>query len=579
MDPAFRELLADFLSEAAERIDAVEQQLLALSDASNEARDEAIVQIKRDLHTVKGNAGMMGFADIQALAHALEDQVATYDPGNDADLGDWVDATLGAVDEIRATLRGLAHGDTSASAAADTASESDTATSDRAMPGTASATQDGRKTADNRAQDDDRQLETLAALSASDGRVRVPYAKIDELVELQAEALVLRNRLSKAIDDSRGTHARDDEVWQRIAQTYESLEKSLDLMQDRIIDLGMVPLEGLFRSLSRIVHDESRGEGKHVRLVVSGGDTPIDKALLEVAAEALGHLIRNAVIHGIESPDERAALEKPQEGTVSLDAEVVSSEVHIRVHDDGAGIDLDTLARKATEALDSSAIGQQYDDPLAIVFEAGISSRRDASMSAGRGVGLSAVKASVERVGGQVQVTSEPGNGATFTLRLPLTTTILRSLLLDTDGETYALPLGSVVESLHLDRSMIHNVNHSGMLRWRGKVIPLLDLGAAFETADLMRESGFAVVIATGGRNRALVVDNIAGIRDIVVKGLDPIVGSPVGISGSTILGDGRVIMILDPVTLVTVPPTAAPASPSVSPPSSSRSGQSETRP
>lgn len=540
MDSAFRELLADFLSEAAERIDAVEQVMLAIAAEPAAARTASMVQVKRDLHTLKGNAGMMGFADIQALAHQLEDRVETFDEADEAALGDWIDAVLAAIDQVRTQLADLARG------------KVDDAPAPRAA-GDAAATE----------------VETLATLTAGDGRVRVPYAKIDELVELQAEALVLRNRLADAVARGRAGRGKSsadgdggEDAWERVARTLETLGKSLDRMQDRIIDLGMVPLEGLFRSLGRIVHDESVGEGKRVALALRGGDTPIDKALLEVAAEALGHVVRNAVIHGIEAPEVRTRRGKPALGTVTLAAAVVSSEVRVRVTDDGGGIDLATLnASIEGGGTESPRLDALADDPLQIVFEAGVTSRGGADLSAGRGVGLSAVKASVERVGGQVEVSSEVGVGTTFTLRLPLTTTILRSLLLETDREIYALPLGSVVESLHLDPAKTHNVNHTGVLRWRGRLLPLLDLGLAFGTADAVRDAGFAVVIATGGRNRVLVVDDIVGIRDIVVKGLDPIVGQPVGISGSTILGDGRVIMILDPVTLVTLPPSVAPPS------------------
>ncbi len=613
MDPAFRELLADFLSEGFERTDAVEHHLLAMPSEDIEGRREGVIAIKRQLHTLKGNAGMMGLGDLQQLAHTLEDRVEVLDAEDRDGLATGIDSLLQGVDQMRAHLRSLTREETAEETDRDSdlpAPPDERAEENAKDPGSNALSQtpgaDARSKAAQRSpaergqdapspnaiptsgldQEGDDGVQALG-FRASDGRIRIPYAKIDELVELQAEALVLRTRLAEAINagtdvatalristlrqarrtagggDGSSSADGEPERWENVSDAWQALEKSLDRMQDRIIDLGMVPLEGLFRPLGRIVHDESRREGKRVELKVRGGETPIDKALLEVAGEALGHLVRNAIIHGIETPDVRTARGKPPIGAVDLKAAVVSGEVRIEVADDGGGVDLEAIERQMVDHHpDATARAMTPgDDPFAVVFEAGITSRGDADMSAGRGVGLSAVKASVERVGGRVELRSVAGKGTSFQLALPLTTTILRSLLLRADQETYALPLSAVTESLHLDTSALHTVNQTGVLRWRGRVVPLLDLGLAFETTDTMREEGFAIVIETGGRARALVVDDIAGIRDIVVKSLDPIVGHPVGISGSTILGDGRVIMILDPVTLATIPSATGPAS------------------
>ena len=531
MDPAFRELLADFLSEGAERTDKVEALLLRLAEADAASRAERVLAIKRELHTLKGNAGMMGLPAIQALAHELEDRVEGLDSAEPAALAAGIELSLDGIDRLRTLL-----GELAAVPAAP------------ASPEPASPEPVGAQPAAHDAP-------LVPGLSTGDGRIRVPYGKIDELVDLQAETLVLRTRLLDAVTTGRraareGSAHADD--WDLVSDAMQALEKSLERLQDRIIQLGMVPLEGLFGRLRRIVHDESLHEAKRIELAVRGGDTPIDKALLEVAGDALGHLVRNAVIHGIETPGTRRACGKPSTGTVRLEAAVVSNEVRLDVHDDGGGIDLERLQQQAPEPSST-----RDDDPLSLVFEAGVTSRGDADLSAGRGVGLSAVKGSVERAGGRVDVRSEPGQGSTFTIHLPLTTTILRSLLLNADGETYALPLASVTEGMRLEPQSLHRVNEARVLRWRGRVLPLLDLGLAFDTASGSRNEGFAVIVELGSRTRAVVVDGIAGIRDIVVKSLDPIVGQPVGISGSTILGDGRVIMILDPASLVALPPSA----------------------
>ena len=525
MDTAFQELLADFLLEAEERVSVVESLLLALSNADAEQATGNLAQIKRELHTLKGNAGMMGFDDLQRMAHALEDQVETIDLEAPAVVG-----LLRGVDAFRLRLQALSTtADTTAERVADAAPDPS----------------------------------ALSALAGSrDGGVRVPFAKIDRLVEMVGETLIFRNRLSDAIALGvehaavpEGTAAeqqsRNRGDWERVEAARQSLDKTFNALQDYVTDLGMVPLQLLFRSLKRIVHDESAREGKRIELQISGGETPIDKTLLEVAGDALGHLVRNAVIHGIEAPAARRQAGKAEQGTVALHASVEGTEVRIEVRDDGAGIDVDALRERGAE--------QASDDAYAVVFEEGVSTRTDADLSAGRGVGLAVVKRSVERHGGQVEVRSQRGHGSVFELRLPLTVSILRSLLLTVGDETFALPLTSVIETLNNDDLSHHEVDHLPVVRWRGTLIPRLDLATAFAqtTTDqdaAKQQAGYAVVIAAAGQQRSLIVDDIVGIRDIVVKGLDPIIGQPVGISGSTILGDGQVIMILDPAGLVSIP-------------------------
>ena len=530
MQSGFQELLDEFLLEARERADEVESMLLRLSSKDPQVRDASLAQVKRELHTLKGNSGMMGFGDLQELAHRMEDQVAALDPSQ-PEVGDLLadlDALRHGLDSVRTTA------------------------SDPAEPVAADATKTPRQSP-----------EAEPETEGVGGSVRVPFAKIDQLVELQAETLIFRNRLSDAVQQGVALLGRsdgDDEdlrtritaAWEDVQTAQQMLEKVLHQLQDHVTNLGMVPLVSLFRSLRRIIHDESQRAGKTVELVASGGETPIDKTLLEAAAEALGHLVRNAVIHGIERPEERTRRGKPETGTVRLKANVEGGEVRIEVADDGAGVDLATLKVRARELL-----GEDYEpgSGLSLLFAEGLSTHQGTDLGAGRGVGLSAVKKSAERHGGRVDVRTESGVGTHFTLRLPVTASILRSLLLRTDMEDYALPLSAVVESMRLTAQDRHEVNQARVLRWRGQLIPILDLGITFGTAKTPRDEGFVVVIEVGRRFRGLAVDALVGIRDIVVKGLDRIVGRPRGISGSTILGDGRVIMILDPASLTATPP------------------------
>lgn len=538
MDPSgFQELFDEFLLEARERAGEVEGLMLRLATGDAAARQAALAQVKRELHTLKGNAGMMGFGDLQALAHRLEDEVERLDLDDPA-----IDPVLAGVDELRGALEEI---DTAAPGAA----PADEAPADEA-PAVATAAAAG----------------ILAATASS---VRLPFAKIDQLVEIQAETLIFRNRLSDAVRrglDEVSKPIAEPEVFRRgltaalesVEEAREALEKTLNLLQEQVTELGMVPLRNLFHSLVRVVYDESRREGKQVDFEILGGETPIDKTLLEAASEVLGHLVRNAVIHGIEPPDERRRRGKPAQGKVRVAAALEGGEVRIDVADDGGGIDYEALRAKA-HTVKAGAAGRgdtdPGDSPQALLFAEGLSTRADAGLGAGRGVGLSAVKRSVEAHSGRIEIVSERGTGTSFMLRLPLTTSIMRSLLVTADGEEYALPLASVTESQRLEVLERHEVNHAPVVPWRGRLVPLVDLGLAFGTAEHLRRAGYFVIIEVNGRHRGLAIDDIVGIRDIVVKGLDKIVGQPVGISGSTILGDGRVIMILDPHQLATLPP------------------------
>lgn len=572
MHAGFQELLEEFLLEAKERADEVEATLLQMASGDAPEREEALAQAKRELHTLKGNAGMMGFSDLQQLAHEMEDEVLELDLEAPE-----VDHLLQTLDQLRAGLEAIQTPAEEAEAtitAQEDAAQEDAARDDTeqqaesrrdASQAEAAAGPDSSESPEGRGPAAETEAPVRTARDVG-GSVRVPFSKIDQLVEVQAETLIARNRLADAIEQSRGLVEGTDQdlpeafvnsavsAWEDVEDARQNLEKTLRLLQELVTDLGMVPLQGLFRSLSRIVHDESRREKKKIDFQVRGGDTPIDKTLLEAAGDALGHVVRNAVIHGIETPAERRAAGKDEEGTIRLSAAVEGGEVRIEVADDGGGIDTEALRKTARSVAPELAAGAS---DLALLFEEGVSTRQSTDLAAGRGVGMAAVKKSVESHGGRIKVQTEPGQGTTFAIHLPVSASILRSLLLSVDGEDYALPLTAVTETLLREKESLHEMNQAAVIRWRRKVLPLLDLGDAFETADGVRPEGFIIVVDVNGRLRGLVVDRLVGIRDIVVKGLDRIVGQPPGISGSTILGDGRVIMILDPAGLVTIPPSA----------------------
>lgn len=516
--PGFEGLFKEFELEAQERLGHIESLLLDTRDYDSEQCIEVRESIRKDLHTLKGNSAMMGFAELQQIAHDLEDTIAMDADGFD------IARMLDGLDVFR---RGLAR-----------AKGKPKEVPEPEVASTVAETRESAPTQES---------------------VRVSFEALDELMQQVSDMVILRNRLTETVDYGRRLDdatdnfaVRNKEAWNDTRLAHDALIQTLDYVQDCVMQLRMVPLKTLFRSLNRIVHDETQNAGKNVRLRTAGGDTPLDRALLESANEVLGHLVRNAVVHGIERANEREATGKPPRGTVRVVAETRGDAVRIEVADDGAGIDLGSVVDAAcARGIDTK--GQC--DPYSVLFVPGFSTKAAADLSAGRGVGLAAVQETVQRQNGQISVSSEVGKGTVFALDLPLSASITRSLMLVVDDEEYALPMINVLESRRFKPGDRHTVNNASVLRWRDRLVPLLDLGNNFGTASVARDGGFAVLVQAAGKLRALAVDGIRGIQEVVVNSLGPILGNPRGIAGTTVLGDGRAILILDARALVEVEP------------------------
>jgi two-component system chemotaxis sensor kinase CheA len=322
-------------------------------------------------------------------------------------------------------------------------------------------------------------------------------------------------------------------------------------LQETVMDVRMLPIRHVFERFPRMVRDLARTQGKEIELILEGDRTRVDKAIIDEIGEPLVHLIRNSVDHGIESPRERVARGKTPTGTILLSAAQESNHVLITIMDDGSGIDPVTIRRKAVERGLLKGDENLTDRELVqLIFSQGFSTRSEITEVSGRGVGLDVVLKSIERLSGLIEVESVPGVGTKFMIQLPLTLAIISALLVDVEGRTYALPLASVIESLKFKPAEIHRINGRDTLRLRDRIVPLVRLRALFGLPG--EEHGrYAVILGRGDKRVGLVVDRLHGQQEVVIKALDPAVsGGHVPVAGATIMGDGRVVLILDVAAL-----------------------------
>lgn len=378
--------------------------------------------------------------------------------------------------------------------------------------------------------------------------IRVNLDRVDRLINQIGELVIMEAMLSQAIS---GAGLRDDS---EISNSLEGIKQLAANIQESVMSIRAQPLKPVFQRMQRIAREAADATGKQVRLQTLGEATEVDKTVIERLVDPLTHMIRNSVDHGIESAARRSAAGKPAEGTITLSAAHRSGRVIIEVADDGGGIDR-VRVREVAEARGLVSPDAQL-TPIDIdnlLFMPGFSSKTEVSALSGRGVGLDVVRREIQALGGRVTIQSTPGAGTTFTIALPLTLAVLEGMLIGVGSETMVLPLSSIVETLRPTESQIHSLGRSGrLIANRGELIPIIDLAESFELASTDLERAVLIVVeCDSGRLAALAVDRIHDQRQVVIKSLEDNYGSIPGISAATILGDGRIALIIDPEEIV----------------------------
>jgi two-component system chemotaxis sensor kinase CheA len=384
--------------------------------------------------------------------------------------------------------------------------------------------------------------------------LRVDADKIDAVLNLVGELVIGKSMLTQTVADFDKRFAKDP-LRTKFADALAFQARVLNDLQKQVMKIRMVPVEHLFRRFPRLVRDVGKTLDKHVELVVSGEDTDLDKGILDMLAEPLAHLVRNAIGHGIETRQQRLAAGKEVHGTVRLDAYHQGNNVVIEVADDGAGIHRDRVIAKAIE---QNLISREESERMTesevfdLIFAPGFSTAEEVTSVSGRGVGMDVVKTVLERLKGGVTIESKPDQGTRFLLKVPLTLAIIKALMFRVSGRLYAIPLTSVVEITRAQETEVHTVDRREVIRMREEVLPLVRLSSMFDGVKQEQKKLFIVVISQGDRKYGLAVDRLVGEEELVIKALDDHLVATELVSGASILGDGTVVLILNLHSVVT---------------------------
>lgn len=389
--------------------------------------------------------------------------------------------------------------------------------------------------------------------------VRIDVERLDGLMNLVGELVIDRTRLQQIREQLSVVikNANLKELEANFEETTAHLTRVTDELQEEIMRSRMLPVRSVLTRLPRMVRDTAAKCGKKVELIMSGEETELDRSVIEEISDPLVHVLRNAVDHGIETPEERLAAGKPEVGMVSVRAWNQEASIYLSIEDDGRGIDCDALRRKAVEKglISREAADAATDDAVRqYVFLAGLSTAKKITDVSGRGVGMDIVRTNIERLNGQVHVRSAVGKGSEFIIQLPLTLATTKALMVTSRGTVYAMPLVSVTEALDEAAAEIHRAAGQTTLRLRDRLLPVRDLGETLgdpRPATEPEGSRFVVAARHGDRHVAFMVDRLLGEQDVVVKSLGGLVGSRKGLTGATILGDGTLGLIIDIAGLV----------------------------
>ncbi len=529
--------IAEFINETNESLSNLDNLLLQLEE--NPERLDLVSNIFRVMHTIKGTSRFLNLKRLGHLAHKTEDLLGLFQKGLILPAREDISIILESLDQIKSLLAGLE----------ETGKEPETDTSDlidrlevlhllRAPKNLEAAAQNAADNtaaspaASNLPQDNIRTIHSL----------RVNVDVLEELMTLVSELVLTRNQLVQVERDERDSG---------FSAPLQRLNRIVSDLQEGVMKTRMQPIGDAWSKLPRTVRDISNDLGKKIQLEMIGESTELDRQVLEMIRDPLLHMVRNSADHGIETPKDRLAAGKPETGKIRLNSFHEGGHIIIEVSDDGRGLPIEKIKRKIIEhgyasheeisSMSDQAI-QQY------IFLPGFSTANEISPVSGRGVGMDVVKSNIERIGGYVEMRSSPGQGVSFTIKIPLTLAIISALIMGVGGEKFAISQLDVRELLTVNPSgpnRIETINSTPVLRLREKILPLINLRKLFRYEESDAETKYIAVINSGSITFGLIIDQVFDTEEIVVKPVSPLLSNAF-FSGNTILGDGQVIMILE---------------------------------
>jgi two-component system chemotaxis sensor kinase CheA len=500
---------------------------------------------------VPGNGDSAASAEAHGPATATPPE--TSGPSADAHAEAPPDTVPNVVDE---SANADAGANSDRPSASDAAAEGDTAESDTAEAETPAAS--SSQSAENIVSNTGRKKAGKGSRRITDRAsetIRVEVDRLDNLMDLVGELVLGRNRLLQLSTDAEHIEERE-ELLRKMSDTTSQVDFITSELQAAVMRTRMVQVGRVFNKFPRVVRDLAREFDKKIDLKIEGEETELDKSLVEEIGDPLTHLIRNAADHGVEMPEERRANGKPERGTIRLSAAHEGNHILIEIEDDGAGIDPDRLKQKAIEKdliTESEAADMTDTEAFDLIFRPGFSTARGVSQVSGRGVGMDVVKTNLRRLNGSIETESALGDGTRFIMKLPLTLAIIQSLLVEVGHETFAIPLHSVTEVVNFDESEVHTIQGREVMHHRDRVLPLLRIGESLDVNgyERNREHSYIVVVAIAHHRLGVIVDDLTSQKEIVIKPLGNYLKKVPAVAGSTILGDGSVIMILDVAEMI----------------------------
>ncbi len=557
----------EFIKEVSDTLEAMEKELLELE--KNPEDMELLNSIFRDAHTIKGSAAFLNFKYMRELTHKMENVLDELRNGKMKATAEIIDILFKCSDCLKQMVNNIIEGESDKFDIAGIVSEMVNIAAKKSEKSEEKKEEitkiepevivekkenikpenlENKETAEEKEQiEPEENVKKEEVQIKGINSIRVDTKRIDAIMNMVSELVTGRNRLLQI-----GRQFNSEEL----NETSIFIGKITTEIQSAVMKIRMVSLEKTFSRFSRIVRDLSKQVGKEVTLDIKGQETELDKIVSEEIYEPILHILRNALDHGIELREERIKAGKNPVGKISIFARQEDNFVYIDISDDGKGINAEQIKNKAVEKgiLSKESAGKMYDyDLINLIFKPGFSTADKVSELSGRGVGMDVVKTSIEKIGGLVDIITERGKGSTFRIRLPLTLAIMQVLIIGVSGKKYAIPLNSVVESIRIEKNEIGTISGGEAIFLRGKPLPLVYLSSVFNIEEKEKNSSKLniVVLGFGEKRAGLVIDEMLGKLEIVIKPLGSYLGKVKGISGTAILGDGSIIMILDSGVIV----------------------------